>query len=255
MPLPSFAAADAATIAPPGDPLGGVFAPPSCDTVLAEHFWFFRPGEDAHLRSACALANVYLTSVGRACNLILNMAPGPSGAILPAEADAYAALGAAIACLWAVPLGSWADLPLDAVTGAAAVAVAVACPPAGCNLTLVVQEELAAGGQRIAAWALEACLVDAAGGDGDAACSAGTWSNALPATTPAAATTGVGHKRILALRTPPGKSVAALRFTARSAYVWAGDGTPDPPRILSRLEIFDRANACVPQGGCLLVDF
>ena len=259
MPLPSWAAADSATIAPPGSPVGDVFAPPSCDTVLAEHFWFFQPGEDARLRSTCALANVYLTSVGRASNLILNMAPGPSGAILPAEAAAYAALGAAVACLWAAPLGAWAGLPLDAATGAAAVAAAVACPPSGCALTAVLQEELAAGGQRIAAWTLEACLVDAAaggggGGGGDAACAAGVWADALPAATPAAAATGVGHKRILALRTPPGKSVAALRFTARSAYAWAGGG--DPPLILARLELFDRANAsaCVPQG-CVLVDY
>jgi alpha-L-fucosidase len=260
MPLPSWAAADAASIAPPGSPVGGVFAPPSCDTVLTEHQWFFEQGEDAHLRSTCALTNVYLTSVGRAANLILNMAPGPSGAILPAEAAAYAALGAAVACLWAAPLGAWAGLTLDAATGAAAVPAAAVCPPAGCTLTAVLQEELAAGGQRIAAWTLEACLVDAAGagagGGGDAACAAGVWADALPAATPAAAATGVGHKRILALRTPPGKSVAALRFTARSAYAWAGGGgDPNPPLVLARLELFDRANAsaCVP--GCSLVDY
>ena len=158
MPLPSWAAADP-TITTLGNPVGAVFAPPSSDTVLAEHYWFFEEGEDAHLRSLCALTNVYLTSVGRASNLILNMAPGPSGGILPAEIAAYAAFGAAVSCLWTAPLGAWAALPLDAETGAVAVAAAVPCPPAGCNMTIVVQEDLAAGGQRIAAWALEACLV------------------------------------------------------------------------------------------------
>ena len=147
MPLPSWGAADAATIAPIGLPTGAIFAPASCDTVLTEHDWFFQPGEDAFLRSTCALTNVYLTSVGRASNLILNMAPGPSGALLPAEVAAYAALGDAVRCLWAAPLGAWDGLALDAASGAVAVPLAIRCPPAlGCNATLVVQEDMAAGG-------------------------------------------------------------------------------------------------------------
>ena len=257
MPLPSWAASDAATVAPPGSPTGAVFAPPSCDTVLAEHYWFFQPGEDASLRSTCALVNVYLTSVGRASNLILNMAPTPSGGLLPAETAAYAELGAAQRCLWAMPLGAWpGPLLLGADSGAVVVATSVACPPAGCNASIILQEDLAAGGQRIASWTLDACLVDGAPPPGgDAACAAGIWATALPPGTPSSATTGIGHKRILKITTPPGKSLAALRFTATSAYAWTGDAT-QPPIALTRIELFDRTStaACLP-AGCHLVDF
>ena len=40
MPLPNWGATRANYSADGGDPLGAIFAPASCDTVLSDHFWF-----------------------------------------------------------------------------------------------------------------------------------------------------------------------------------------------------------------------
>ena len=290
MPLPSWGAAAAA--APPfnGDPTAPLYLPPSSDTVLRQHFWFWQPAlaGGAFLRPPCELLNVYLTTVGRASNLVLNVAPTDTGAILPQDAAAYAALGAGVACVYSVPLGAGANLTLDA-GGAVVLALPAPVParpgpcadggaPGSCGvwrLTAVVGEEMAVGGQRLGEWSLEGCVTPAAaaaaaGGAAAAAaagdCSAGTWTPLLNASWPAAATTAVGHKRIVAAGAalPSGAGALALtavRFLALSAYAWAGGAPPaaNPPYVLTTLALYDRAPAaiggCLPQGGCALVDY
>jgi len=244
MPLPSWAAVGAAA-GVTGDPEAPLFIPPSCDTVLDEHFWFWVAGDDAHLRSACALINVYLTSVGRASNLILNLAPDARGGIAAAEVDAYARLGADIACLWRAPVASWAAAAVDLATGVALLPLGAprACAArAGCVLTLVLQEDLSRG-QRVGAWAVDA-RVD------------GAWVRAVDA--PANATTGVGHKRIVAARVGVGAAAAtsfdALRVVVGTAY--SARGNEAAPLVFAAAALFDRAaaGACLP-AGCALVDY
>jgi hypothetical protein len=229
MPLPSWAAADAdGTTSPSGTPTGALFIPPSCDTVLEQHYWFYAPGDVAHLRPTCELVNVYLTSVGRASNLILNLAPGADGALQPAEVAAYGALGAAVDCLWRAPLGEWAAVAIDLASGASG-ALALPSPlpcAAGCSLTLVLQEELASAGQRVGAWAVDARV-------------GGAWVPATPPAAPAAALTGVGHKRIVALRAAAGFD--ALRLRVATAYTAAGDAAA--PISFIKAALFDSSES------------
>lgn len=271
MPLPSWGATTL-DLATEGDPEGSIYAPPSTDTVLHRHSWFHNPGDGlGNLQSTCALLNVYLTSVGRASNLILNLAPNATGAVDEIDVVAYAEMGLAIDCLWSAPLGAAVNVTIDPTLGTAVVPwqpVAGALAPcagnasATCavfNMSAVLQEEMAVAGQRLAQWSLDACIVAdgvASGVDGDCA---GSWVSLLSPAWPAAATTGIGHKRIVSavaeVAAAAPAQLTALRVTIASAYAWTGDGASaaqQPPFVLSRIALFDRRTAAI--GACLPAD-
>lgn len=239
MPLPSWAAADAVG-EPAGNPIGAIFDPPSCDTVLEEHYWFYQHGDIDTLRSVCSLVNVYLTSVGRASNLILNMAPDATGQIQDAEVKTYASLGNAIDCLFNEPISTWTNVSVSLSNGIAIFPIApVRCgEPDGCNLSLVIEESLSLSGQRISSWIVEA-LVN------------GAWISAVSSDMPPEALTGVGHKRIVGLHVP---SFDSLRLRVLSAFTFAAD--PTAPITLRAGAIYNRTSTaqCLPSG-CKLVDY
>ncbi len=238
-PLPSWGAADASGM-PSGNATGVIFDPPSCDTVLEEHYWFYENGDINTLRSTCALVNVYLTSVGRASNLILNMAPDATGKIQDAEVTAYAALGGAIDCLFNAPITKWSNVSVDLSNGIAVFPVApLQCgEPTGCALSLVIEEELSLSGQRISGWIVEALV-------------SGAWAPAVAPGMPPEALTGVGHKRIISLHTP---SFDSLRLRVTSAFAAAAD--PTAPITLRAGALYNRTSTaeCLPSG-CKLVDY
>lgn len=250
-PLPSWAASGTDG-RPPGDPEGPVFSPASCDTVLEEHYWFAYPGDEAFLRSTCALSNVYLTSVGRATNLILNMAPLPSGGIAAHEVAAYAALGDAVACMWRAPIAAWEGVSVNLVTGVASLPLHsphTCAAELGCELSLVLQEELASAGQRLGVWTIKARDV-----------ASGTWGPALSPSIPANATIGVGHKRIVVVRIGSGSSAPvtfdALRVVVATAYAAVADASA--PLMLAHVALYDRAagvQGCAALHGCTLVEY
>ena len=266
-PCPVLHTASGATGMPyNGAPGGPFFIPPSSDTVLSEHFWFWLPGYGDHLRSTCALVSAYLTTVGRSANLILNMAPNTTGGLDPGDVTAYAAMGQAVQCLWEQQLGEATGVMLDAdgvvvIPWPSPFAVAPAAAASPLPLAVQLQEDLVATGQRIVAWALDACVSPVAG-DGD--CLQGAWVPLLPAEgLPPNATTGIGHKRILQadLAAPPppllqtaatadtGAWLSALRFSALTAYAW--ETLPSAPLRLARIALFNwthvtQGGACVP---------
>jgi alpha-L-fucosidase len=133
-----------------GDPRGALYDPPSCDAVLREHCWFggdaYPPGH-CHISSPRNLLRKYLTSVGRNCNLILNIAPDTHGALGAAELDAYRSMGQAVDCMFSKPVAETAgnaSLTMDAATRT----IEWVLPPTGApcqNCSLVLMEELEQG--------------------------------------------------------------------------------------------------------------
>lgn len=291
MPLPSWGAVNTTLTPFNGDPQGAIYAPGSCDTVTSEHYWFWQGemDEPQYRRSSCALLNVYLTSVGRASNLMLNMAPTDAGGVDPVDAAAYAALGDAIACLWSVPLGAaggaaggggsgggGGNITLTVPTGNASAPASAVLPwqpipsrtqpcsasaAGSCgvwNVSVVVQEELSAAGQRIGDWSIDACIATT-NSSSDSECVTGTW---YALTSPAIQPLAIGHKRIagVVLEAPlsggDGSTLylTALRVNVQSAYVHVD--APDAPLQLTSLALFDRSPAaigsCLP-AGCTLV--
>lgn len=63
--------------------------------------WFWYPDSDKTLRSVDFLTKVYLESVGRGANLLINMTPDTSGLIVPAEQQRLADFGRKIKSVFA----------------------------------------------------------------------------------------------------------------------------------------------------------
>ncbi len=175
-PYPSWdalSARDAATgiaTAKESDPDGDAWLPLEADVSIRRPHWFWRPGEEASLLTLDALLEIYYRSVGRGSQLLLNMAPEPSGHIPEADAARAKELG-------------------DAVRGRFGRSVGET-PGSGQQVTLrlrspalvdhVIVEEDLAGGERVRAYRLEGRR-------------AGAWLRLGEGTS-------IGHKRIQPVR-------------------------------------------------------
>lgn len=269
MPLPSWGAAT--NYAPyNGNPRGAAYCPPSVDTVLSEHQWFRQAGYEAHIKPTRTLVDNYLKSVGRAANLILNVAPDATGAIPAADQQAYAAFGQAIKCLFAHTLTDVASPPpsvADPSVTTWAVGDSGGDPLSGVrNVSVSLQEDIA-DGQLIGNWTLTASVrpavgtaaaeavetaetaetVETAGGAGGASSGASGGGAAAGVgwqDVPVVNGTGIGWRRLLNWQTPSGTplDVRSLTLTVVDSFAVTGQ-TPH----LSRATLYDWAPtaACV----------
>ena len=234
-----------------GDPYGEVYAPTSCDTTFTgstwpdgpesgKHYWMWHADDvpcqptdggnckyDDNLRSLHALVQIYLATVGRSSNLLLNIAPNSTGGISDKQVQRYAEFGAAVLCLF-----SDADWESN-TTVSLAQPVQWELPPglAGRpNVSVTLQEHLTQG-QLIETFQLEAYYSwmhpDQA------------WQPVLPsdvtATSNATKTAnmsmcrGIGHKRIWMNVSLIGAT--KLRLTALSSFRSATGAAPRLRRI------------------------
>ena len=69
-----------------GDPNGAVWRPAEADTSIRRG-WFYHPADDARVRTAEALVNLYFTSVGRNSKILLNVPPTRDGVLHPLDVD------------------------------------------------------------------------------------------------------------------------------------------------------------------------
>ena len=70
--------------------------PAHCDAVLRRHFWFWAEGtynQSANLNSPAVLLGMHMTSVGRGCNMVLDMSPTPTGLLQTNDVETYAGFG------------------------------------------------------------------------------------------------------------------------------------------------------------------
>lgn len=65
------------------------------DTPINHAGWFWHPGQAGRVKSPDHLMNVYLSSVGRGANLILNVAPNRDGVLDAADVESLLSFGAA----------------------------------------------------------------------------------------------------------------------------------------------------------------
>lgn len=84
--------------APPHDTLnqgnvnGPLWIPAECDVGIRPG-WFYHPQKDSLVKTPAQLLDIYLHSVGRGANLILNVPPDRSGRFRPADSIALVGLG------------------------------------------------------------------------------------------------------------------------------------------------------------------
>jgi len=232
MPMPSWGAGASFG----GDPQAPFFGPPSCDTVLREHYWFYQNATEQSTKSLKELVLTYFTSVGRAANLILNIAPDFSGAVPTPDVVRYAEMGAAIKCLFNRTVAkSSAPMKMDPATGILpGIEFPVMPASATQNLSVVVREDQTSG-QLIANFSLE-CKSTAAGPW--VGCPPGSLSGAIPfchaaGSSSACMYVGMGHKRVLVLGTLP-NGLAGIRIVVHSHFA-TGDQIP----TVRDLEMFD----------------
>ncbi len=63
------------------------------DTPINHRGWFWHPNQGSHVKSPEKLMEIYLSSVGRGANLILNLAPNRDGRLDPADVASLEAFG------------------------------------------------------------------------------------------------------------------------------------------------------------------
>ncbi len=75
-----------------GQPYGALWIPAECDVSIRPG-WFYHAEEDAKVKTPDQLWDIYLQSVGRGANLILNVPPDRRGRIHPQDSAALVAFG------------------------------------------------------------------------------------------------------------------------------------------------------------------
>lgn len=181
--------------------------------------------------------NNYLTSVGRASNLILNIAPDGTGAVPASDVEQYTAMGAAIRCLFNHSVAkSTTPMKMDAATGVLepALEFSTLTPAQAQNLSLVIREDQTSG-QLINSYSFE-CRASSSGDDWTP-CPGGSLSGSIPtcAASPngPCVYVGVGHKRILVLGAVT-TGLSAIRVVVHSHFATV---TQSP--AVRDIELFD----------------
>ncbi len=90
-----------------GDPHGTVWRPGEADVSIRPG-WFWRESENEKVRSADNLEQLYLSSVGRGANLLLNVPPSTNGTLHDRDVRALAELGERVQRLYAHDLAAGA---------------------------------------------------------------------------------------------------------------------------------------------------
>ena len=83
-----------------GDPHGSVWRPGETDVSIRPG-WFYHPAEDANVKTADELVDLYFTSVGRNSKLLLNVPPTREGLLHATDVARLAALRARLDALFA----------------------------------------------------------------------------------------------------------------------------------------------------------
>jgi len=106
--------------APPADTLnrgnenGAFWIPAECDVSIRPG-WFYHPEEDDRVKTPDELFDIYLKSVGRGANLILNVPPDRSGRIHAQDSAALVAFGKKVREAFAVNLAAKGVIEIEGV--------------------------------------------------------------------------------------------------------------------------------------------
>ncbi|HTV47337.1 MAG TPA: alpha-L-fucosidase [Phycisphaerae bacterium] len=149
-----------------GDPNGQYYVPIECNVPLRYHVWMWQADDQNKILSLSSLMTMYLASVGRGCNLIVNANIDPDGLVPEADAQRLAEFGAEIK--------KWFGTSLAETTGRGNEVELQLDHPEQINFVTIMED--ITQGQRIRAYAVDG-LVD------------GQWKQLCTGES-------VGHKRI-----------------------------------------------------------
>ncbi len=83
---------------------GNRFIPPECDVPIRRWCWFYHTNNRILLKSLNHLIDLYDKSVGRGCNLLLNLAPNREGLLEKEDAKRAKQLGELIRTRYSIPI-------------------------------------------------------------------------------------------------------------------------------------------------------
>jgi alpha-L-fucosidase len=176
------------------------WVPPECDVSIRPG-WFYRSTEDSQVKNSDALASLYEASVGRNCQLLLNVPPDRRGLIADVDVQAIAGMRQRLTARFRVNLaGDAADLAAltdgNLGTFRAGSELVISLPHAVRFDRVVLQEPIAEG-QRIARARIDAWID-------------GAWK-------PLAEITTVGYKRIVPVAQTTTERVRVTVLDSRAA--------------------------------------
>jgi alpha-L-fucosidase len=136
-----------------GDPMGRVWRPAEVDVSIRPG-WFHHPGEDARVRSADNLVNLYSTSVGRNGKLLLNVPPTRDGVIHPTDVARLSDFRRRLATMFAHDVAAGARSAWQ-VTGPRSATLDIQLNAPATIATARLEEDISRG-QRVASYRLDA---------------------------------------------------------------------------------------------------
>merc|ERR1712080_497439 len=89
-----------------GEPYGNTWCPAHCDSVLRNHFWFWNKDtydNPSNLNNASKLLAMHMTTIGRGCNMILDISPTNTGLIQNNDIDTYKQFGEGLKMIYDKP--------------------------------------------------------------------------------------------------------------------------------------------------------
>ena len=89
-----------------GDAVKPVWLPAECDARMRERNWFYSDSDEHTVKSVEELVGMWYYSVGRGCNLLLNIGPDRRGLLPRRDADVLLEFGAEIRRRFAHPLAT-----------------------------------------------------------------------------------------------------------------------------------------------------
>lgn len=135
-----------------GDRGGTVWRPGETDVSIRPG-WFYHAKEDARVRTAEDLVDLYFTSVGRNSKLLLNVPPTAAGVLHPRDVESLRGMRAKLEALFAIDLAAGRRVQWRRTSTRSGVAsVQLAAPVTVAVLDL---RERIADGQRVAGYAVE----------------------------------------------------------------------------------------------------
>lgn len=135
-----------------GDRAGSVWRPGETDVSIRPG-WFYHSKEDARVRTADDLVELYFTSVGRNSKLLLNVPPTPEGVLHPRDVESLRGMRAKLEAMFATDLAAGRRVQWRRTSARSGVAsVQLATPVAVAVLDL---RERIADGQRVAGYTVE----------------------------------------------------------------------------------------------------
>lgn len=135
-----------------GDRAGSVWRPGETDVSIRPG-WFYHSKEDARVRTADDLVELYFTSVGRNSKLLLNVPPTPEGVLHPRDVESLRGMRAKLEAMFATDLAVGRRVQWRRTSARSGVAsVQLATPVTVAVLDL---RERIADGQRVAGYTVE----------------------------------------------------------------------------------------------------